>query len=117
MKNPLKVLSTEIEKKSLPHLLPLAHVFGLDADQFYKQIIDHLLKKLTECKICEGLQSAVTFSEFKPFLSKIRNLPLAIDTSCIIALEFPCGEDRVLAYKMAQSLAEKWVQLSSKTGV
>jgi hypothetical protein len=116
MSNPLTVLKAEIEPSSLPHLLPLARVFEIDTDQFFKQIIDVTLRKLTASKEANDAVCSVTFADFKGFIVKMRNVSIAIDTCCIIAHEFSCGLDRIAAYKMAQLLAEKWVQTSARAG-
>lgn len=115
MTKAIDVLSTEISTSSLPHLLPLARVFDIEADQFYIFIINQNVEKLKNTENRDSI--AITFADFKALIGKIRGHEKAVTTAVYVAGRFPCGEDRIAAYKMAQHFTERWVQSFSNVEV
>lgn len=83
---------------------------SLSADKFYEAIVHKKAAFLKEMK-STGMQArAMTFSEFKPILSKIKDYELALRSTVFIAGNFPRGEDRISAYRLALMFAERWLQ-------
>ena len=55
-------------------------------------------------------QSRLKFSDFRALLTKVKNLPVAIQEAVDIATCFPCGPDRASLYKFGLYLNNKWLQ-------
>jgi hypothetical protein len=102
--DPWKTLSKEITTDSILFLLPLANIMDLSADQFYITVINQMVELLTK----SNGNGSVKFADFKKWINKLQTFELAVQTSVFVAGRFPCGEDRIAAYKVAYLLAEKW---------
>lgn len=95
--------------KTLPRLIPLAQVLNLAVDQFYVAIINQTADKLqkSDCRTTESGQ--ITFLDFRSWIAKLKGHETAVQTAVFVAGRFSCGPDRISAYKMAESLSERWV--------
>jgi hypothetical protein len=79
-------------------------------------VVIQTLGKLKATQSSPGT-GTVSFADFKPFVSKIRDCEVAVRHACNIAITFPCGEDRIAAYKMAQLFTEKWIKSLARSDV
>ncbi|KAJ3313839.1 Kinetochore-associated protein 1 [Boothiomyces sp. JEL0838] len=114
-----KILALEITESTIAKLIPLTQVLELTTDKFYEALINQKIQKLQlELKQYLSLEEYelraisrdITFSDFKPLLSKIVDSELLVRTTVYVAGNFPRGEDRIAAYKTALQYAEKWVK-------
>lgn len=55
------------------------------------------------------LFGSISFYDFKPWISKIKNYELAVRGTVFVAGNFPRGEDRIAAYKLGLTFAQRWV--------
>ena len=113
MSNSWKILSPEISEQSLSRLIPLAHILDINPDKFYITIVqNHVSHLASPKKDLKYSECAITskFSFFKPMLSKLKDNEVAVQTTVYIAGHFPCGSERVAAYRLALLFAEKWQQ-------
>ena len=59
----------------------------------------------------EGSSSLrVDFQDIKPLLMKIKKFEVSVQTSVYVAGIFPCGVDRIMAYRFAVHCTEKWLR-------
>ncbi|KAJ3262603.1 Kinetochore-associated protein 1 [Boothiomyces macroporosus] len=119
LSDPSKILALEITESTIAKLIPLTQVLELTTDKFYEALINQKIQKLQlELKQYLSLEEYelraisrdITFSDFKPLLSKIVDSELLVRTTVYVAGNFPRGEDRIAAYKTALQYAEKWVK-------
>jgi hypothetical protein len=57
------------------------------------------------------------FSDFSPWLCKIKDFELAVRGTVFIAGNFPRGPERIAAYQLALSFAGRWVNSLAKCDV
>jgi hypothetical protein len=72
-------------------------VLGVSEDLFYEAIIQQKVNALS-----------TSFSDFRPWILKIKNFELSVRTTVYIAGKYPRGKDRIEAYKTAIKQSKKW---------
>jgi hypothetical protein len=107
--DPIAVLQKEVSAQSINSLLPIVHILGLSQDQFFVSIIHQTAERLSKSKF-NVEDNTITFSDFKIWIMKIRSHEISVQTAVYVAGRFPCGEDRINAYRCAKLCAERWVQ-------
>lgn len=119
------LLQDELSEETLPKLIPLSIPLGMSPDRFYETVIKSMAsatkKAFDLAKSQERSESGprvvdsastlrLKFADFRPLLLKYREIGDALQMTAYTASVFPCGPDRIQAYKTALHLAEKWVQ-------
>ncbi|KXS20915.1 hypothetical protein M427DRAFT_348724 [Gonapodya prolifera JEL478] len=109
------VLEPEITEESLPLILPLSVPLGISPDRFYMCLIDKLLSPLLESQTnCEKSTSGaknqqwVKFQDVRSYFHKVQDYEESIRKSVFVGGLFPCGPDRIQAYKCGSLLVDKW---------
>jgi hypothetical protein len=102
--SPFQVLVKEVTFKNLPKLLPLVHLLNLEADKLYEVAITQNVAKIA------SNDAYLSFSDFKPFILKIKSYEVAIRAAVFVGGAFPLGDDRVASYRLAKIISERWVQ-------
>ncbi|KAJ3000086.1 hypothetical protein HDV02_000734 [Globomyces sp. JEL0801] len=116
LKNPVEILNMELDESMINRLLPLARVLNYPTEKVYESLIHKSIEVLVcvfpvnRQKIQLNSKSSVvlSFSSFKPWINKLNDYELAIRTTVFVAGNYPRGEDRILAYKLALEFAERW---------
>ena len=117
------LLQAELSEETLPKLIPLTIPLGISPDRFYETVIRSMATATKQAfdaarsqerhsevspEVASGLR--LKFADFRPLLLKYREISDALQMTAFTAGVFPCGPDRIQAYKTALHLAEKWVQ-------
>ncbi|KAJ3023527.1 Kinetochore-associated protein 1 [Thoreauomyces humboldtii] len=105
--DPWHVLHAEMAEDAIPRLRPLRKALDLNLDQFYVVAIDNMFISLAAATGTPNTTSRLRFADVKRLVSHISDDTTAIDTLLGVAARFPCGTDRVSAYRMAFARAER----------
>jgi hypothetical protein len=111
--DPFAVLSLELNDSTLPRLLPVGKVLDIPSDKFYEHVIQRKVT-LLQNQIKTKSQSLsklgyISFNDFRPLLTKIKDFQQAISLSVFVGGNFPRGEDRIAAYRISLSFSQKWI--------
>ncbi|KAI9026821.1 rough deal protein C-terminal region-domain-containing protein [Hyaloraphidium curvatum] len=108
------LLQAELSEETLPKLIPLTIPLAISPDRFYEAVIRKMAAAMGDARSQQrgdpNASPKHKFADFRPLLLKYREFSDALQMTAFIAGVFPCGPDRIQAYKTAQHLAEKWVQ-------
>ncbi|KAJ3169831.1 hypothetical protein HDU88_000470 [Geranomyces variabilis] len=118
--DPWMILKPEMSEESIPRLRPLRKILNLHPDQFYVVAIENVF--CAQSEMAEGLTTAegeegyspvgpngvkLRFANVKRLVTSIADDKTAVETLMEIGRRFPCGPDRISAYKMALARAER----------
>jgi hypothetical protein len=110
---PFEVLAHELTDSSLSRILPIGKVLGVSADRFYEHLIQKKVSQLQgQMKSANDSSSTfshISFLEFRPLLLKIKDFQQAMSLCVFVGGNFPRGEDRISAYRLAMSFSQKWI--------
>ncbi|KAJ3186082.1 hypothetical protein HDU85_001000 [Gaertneriomyces sp. JEL0708] len=111
---PWSVIAAELTEESIPQLRHLRKVLSLNLDQFYVLALENMLR---EAMVDDNSNCVSTinihFQDLKRLLSSITDGTIAIKALLHLAENFPCGQDRISAQKMALARAERAKDLSA----
>ncbi|TPX76095.1 hypothetical protein CcCBS67573_g02645 [Chytriomyces confervae] len=100
--------ATHVNETTISWLLPLSSSLGLDPDQFYAAVIEGFVSRLVDSET--GTKDAsFGINDVKPYFIKLRDPHQAVKLSVALAEAFPCGVDRVAAFKLAHGFARKLI--------
>jgi hypothetical protein len=118
--DPFTVLSLELTDDSLSRLLPIGKVLGLSSDKLYDHVIQQkvaLLQRQIKTKTQSTFQHLqLSFNDFRHLLSKIKDHQQAISLCVYVGGNFPRGEGRIAAYRLASTISQKWITSLEKNG-
>ncbi|KAJ3146968.1 Kinetochore-associated protein 1 [Geranomyces michiganensis] len=128
--DPWMILRPEMSEESIPRLRPLRKILNLHPDQFYVVAIENVF--CAQPEMLDGLPTAdseegssplgpngikLRFANVKRLVINIADDKTAVETLMEIGRRFPCGPDRISAYKMALTRAERLADPAQGDGV
>ncbi|KAI8911677.1 hypothetical protein EDD86DRAFT_203002 [Gorgonomyces haynaldii] len=105
LKEPLDLLKSNIHPRNLTKILGLCTVLELPTDPLYIQLIQKTVERISRDK-----ENDLGFGDMRAWIAKLKSNEQAVQTAVYVGGRFPCGPDRIQAYKMAHFNADRWVK-------
>ncbi|KAJ3027579.1 Kinetochore-associated protein 1, partial [Rhizophlyctis rosea] len=129
VQDPWAVLRPELSSDSITRLLALSVPLKLPPDEFYTVVIENMMRNGDYDDEAENATSSggssptsssptlrARFADIKPFIMKYREEGVAIRMAVRVGGQFPCGPERISAYKAALQIAERMAQRAPEGG-
>ncbi|RKO93327.1 rough deal protein C-terminal region-domain-containing protein, partial [Blyttiomyces helicus] len=107
-----KIIHDELTEESLSRLIPLSVPLELDADNFYMAVLQNIFQKpptMTPGEVFVPKNHSgnpIHYADVSRFVARIANPEVATRACVQVGGSFPCGTDRIAAYKHALNFAK-----------
>ncbi|KAJ3029823.1 UNVERIFIED_CONTAM: Kinetochore-associated protein 1 [Siphonaria sp. JEL0065] len=105
-----EVIQPEVHESTLSRLLPLSVPLSIPTDQFYISVVEGFVARLNG-----NNKISPSFSDIKPFLTKIQDTLIAAKKTVLVAEAFVTGPDRIAAFKQALVFCERLISVVNES--